>query len=148
MFTQSFLGISLIALIGLVFSGCSDRKGKFFTQSTKGDFAVKLISYELGLNEEQKSELDKIVDELLAMEFEHENSHKKVKTQIIAQLEKENPNEADLNFLFETQEKEFSAMRKSVISKFVSFHKILNSEQKLKFNELFQKYGNDNSYHH
>ncbi len=148
MFTQSFLGISLLALIGLIFSGCSDRKGKFFTQSTKGDLAVKFISYELDLTESQKAELDKIVDEFLAMELEHENSHSKIKSEIFAQLEKESLNENELNLFFEIQEKDFSKMRKSAISKFVDFYKILDSEQRMKFAELFQKYGNENSHRH
>jgi len=101
---------------------------------------IKKIAKELKLNEQQKVELDRIKDEIMAKKAEFKIEHQEIKNAVLSQVKRDTVDQAALNSLFGDKELEFKEMRAFLIDKFAEFHNILTPEQRLKLAKRMEKF--------
>ena len=143
----AFIIILLLILLGAfaLFNGCHKRIGHcshYRSHESKLKWLIKKISKDLKLNNEQKEELNRIKDEILAKKAEFKTGHKEIADQILIQVKSESVDQQALNQLFENKELEFKEMRAFLIEKFTEFHSILTPVQREKLAAKMEKFHN------
>ncbi len=130
------VGLLLFAfVVGAFFmSGCHRRASVFHRASPekRAEWVVKRLSSELDLNENQKKEVNRIKDEILAKRKDFKVDHQQMYETVLSQVKGESVDEARLNQLFQDKETQFKEMRGFMISKFAEFHKVLTPVQREK----------------
>lgn len=122
----SIIAIVMAALAALVLSACYHR-----TPEQRADYLVKRMTAELGLNDAQKAQLEKIKNEFLARRSETKLREETVKeaNELMrsAEIDKNR-----LNALVEKSQAQASDMINFVTAKFTEIHDMLTPDQREK----------------
>ncbi len=131
----------LLITIGSLFivAGCKRLGHRGASAEKRAEWAVKKISSELDLNEDQKVLLNNIKDELLTKRKELKSMGDDLSDSLLAQVNEESIDPAELNSLFESKESQFTEMRSLMVEKFTEFHAALTPEQRTKMAEKLSK---------
>ncbi len=135
--------VLVLLVIVKLFSGCSHRSHFCKAHSShekKANWMMKKIAKELKLNEQQKVELERIKDEIMAKKAEFKVNHQEIKNAVLSQVKSDSIDQAALNGLFGDKELEFKEMRAFLVDKFAEFHSILTPEQRLKLAEKMERF--------
>jgi periplasmic protein CpxP/Spy len=137
------VAVLILLVIAKLFSGCHHRPHFCKAHSShekRVKWVIKKISKELKLNEQQKVELERIKDEIMAKKAEFKVNHDEIKNAVLFQVKSDTVDQAALNGLFGDKELEFKEMRAFLINKFSEFHSILTPEQRLKLADKMEKF--------
>jgi periplasmic protein CpxP/Spy len=99
----------------------------------RANWITKKISKELKLNDDQKRELDRIKNEIIAKHQEKRGTVLKIHTSLMDQLDNQTVSKEGLNQLFDDASPAIKDMRLFMVDKFVEFYQILTPEQKIVF---------------
>jgi len=135
--------VLVFLVIAKLFFGCNHRSHFCKIPNShekKVNWMIKKIAKELKLNEQQKVELDRIKDEIMAKKAEFKIEHQEIKNAVLSQVKRDTVDQAALNSLFGDKELEFKEMRAFLIDKFAEFHNILTPEQRLKLAKRMEKF--------
>ena len=106
--------VLVLLVIVKLFSGCHHRSRMCKSHSShekKANWVTKKIAKELKMNEQQKVELDRIKDEIMAKKAEFKVNHQEIKNAVLSQVKSDTVDQAALNGLFGDKELEFKEMR-------------------------------------
>lgn len=142
-------GLVLVAILlfvsALIMGGCSHRRyghhwgGKY--SEKKAEHIVKKLSRKLDLDEEQKANLEKIKDEILAKadELKLKGSMSAIHDEFTSQLRQDTIDQEKINSMLAGKEANMKEMREFLVAKFAEFHSTLTAEQKEKLAEWNEK---------
>jgi len=125
----------------LMLTGCYRHTDRWHSSEKKSDRLTNYIEKELGLNEEQRTQINMTITNLMAKKEEilEDNS---LRDEIFAQLGSEKVSERDLNEVISLHMKEMEDLTKSFVFNLTEFHRTLTPEQKEKFTSLIEEHQN------
>jgi periplasmic protein CpxP/Spy len=127
--------LTVILVTGaVVMAGCFKKHACNFHKAhdKMADWMVKHISSELDLSKDQKKELTRIKDEILAKHKELEPVHQEIHEAFIEQMKKDRVDQAQLSRLFEDKVPVIEETMSFFVEKYAEFHDILTPEQREK----------------
>ncbi len=131
--TKVVLAACVISVILLSSFGCSRPRGVHCSMDTREkmiEFAMKTISDELQLTEEQQTKLNKIKDEIVAKHKPMQNKMEDAFDFLQSEIKKDRIDETLLKSKMEEIHACKVELHSFMISKFVEFHTLLTKEQK------------------
>ena len=143
--TKSLIIIGVITgVIGLGIVGCRHRFSHNHSPEEKAEYIVAKISSKLDLDENQKTRLNKIKDEILEKAKPHRESRDELRLEAMELLRSDKITEEGVEKLVAKKEAAYKEMKPFIIKKIVEFHGILNTDQKNtladKMEEFHKKY--------
>ena len=129
------LALAVAIVVPLSMAACHLRQ----SPEEKTEWMTHIIAKRLDLNEQQKAKLDAVRDEVLRSWKETRDERRAVIDDLIAQVSKDQMNQAHLLQLFERKQGLFRQAVPGVIAKAADFHATLTREQKVKAEELLKR---------
>lgn len=127
--------IMIAALTALVLTGCYRH-----TPEQRAEYVVKRMSSELGLNDTQKAQLEKIKNEFLARRPEMIKSREETVKEANELMRSTEIDKARLNALVEKNKAEADDMISFVSAKFTEIHDMLTPEQREKLTKDIEEH--------
>ncbi|MDH5548156.1 MAG: hypothetical protein OEZ43_21480 [Gammaproteobacteria bacterium] len=126
-FRKLFIPFALLAGIGTLFlSGCT----RHHSPEDKADYIVHKISKKMDLNEDQRSKLEAVKDEIMQHHAEHKAYKQQMIDDLIAEIEKPELDQNVLLGMVNHHKMTVEKVSPGVIEKLAVFHASLNDEQK------------------
>ncbi len=127
--------ITIAALTALVLTGCYRH-----TPEQRAEYVVKRMSSELGLNDTQKAQLEKIKNEFLARRPEMIKSREETVKEANELMRSTEIDKARLNALVEKNKAEANDMISFVSAKFTEIHDMLTPGQREKLTKDIEEH--------
>lgn len=127
---------TLLLLSVLFFSGCHHRS----TPEDRADFMIDCITGRLDLDESQKTYLQSVKDEMIAMRKEMNSSRGQVKDELITQIKNDTFDTTRLETLMQQKRVEMEKMIQLFKNRMVTFHATLKPEQKEKLVDMIESF--------
>lgn len=140
--TRTFIIAAVAALAALtgVIAGCGHHCSRNATPERRAEYAVKMISRELDLNETQRARLGEIKSQVLAKFREIKAEKAGMRDEVMAMVKSPALTRDQLNRIADKHEEGIRRLKPFIIDKVVEFHGMLNQEQKNKLAELMEKF--------
>ncbi|XDD50686.1 Spy/CpxP family protein refolding chaperone [Leptospira sp. WS92.C1] len=135
-------GLILIAAV-LFAGGCRYYK----SPEKRAEYVVKKITSELDLNDSQKTELNRIKDEVLSKRKELKLEGPRIPAEVLAQFRQPTLDEKKINKPFELEMNKMTEMRSFMTKKAIEFHAILTPEQRNKLVDLITEFQQKHRHH-
>lgn len=124
-FTRTLVGIMLV--VGLFAEAACHRN---HTPTERAEWMTEKIAKHLNLDEQQKARLAVVKDEALAARAESQKEHHALTEELIAQVQSDRLDQANVARLFEQHQAEQTRMMQRVLPKLAEWHAGLRPEQK------------------
>lgn len=125
------------AVVGLALSACGPRGDA----AEKASWVTSRVSRELDLNDEQKSKLDALKNEVLKVRTALKEGKPTARERIVAELKaEEGPDEARLVELLRAQLRIIDQALPDLVSKYKAFHTSLSAGQRGQIREKLEKF--------
>ncbi len=131
-------GVVLISALGFF----GTLRGKESRQERK-ERAVEWISSELGLTNEQRSQLLHISDDLENLEKDMKKDRENLKEEFINMITAQELDQARILGWVKEKQKQVDEFAPSIIAKLADFHKSLNPEQRKKLADELNKHSSE-----
>lgn len=105
------------------------------------NYAVYFISGELEFNEDQKSQLNDMKDEIVAKMKEHRAERENQKSEIASLVRNNEITEEKIDEIFEEHQQHMEAMKPFVKEKILEFNAMLDDDQRNKVADFIEKGG-------
>jgi len=125
----------------LMLTGCYRHTDRWHSSEKNSDRLTNYIAKELGLNEEQRTQLNRTITNLMTKKEEILENNS-LRDEIFAQLGSEEVSETDLNEVISLHMKEMEDLTKGFVSNLTEFHRSLTPGQKEKFASLIEEHQN------
>lgn len=125
-------------LIAMSLGACRRHCGHGPVSEKHLAYITKKIASKLDLDDAQKAKLEAIKNELATKLGTFKTMRKDVQVEAVNQLKADKFDEAKMNKLFESKEKEWVENRKFFTAKMAEFHALLNAEQRKKLAALIE----------
>ncbi len=133
------VGVISLLLIGLAIAG-GPGGGWHLTPEEKVGLVKSRIVEKLGLDDAQKSALDRITGEILAEHQQVSESREAFKSSFLALLQKENLTAEELKTLFDTKKPTIDNWMQMAAGHIAEFHRILTPEQRATLIDEIESY--------
>ncbi len=144
---KTFSKLAIVAMLifgGIAFTACKHHPPSF---DKIAEFVTKRLTKELDLNENQKTILEKLKNEVLAKRKELQvHGPGFMPKEMVEEIRKDKIDEAKAIKHFESESAKHVAFRSFILKKFTEFHASLTPEQRNKLADLIQKM--QNKFHH
>ena len=138
---KNLIIIGVIAgVIGLGIVGCRHGFSHNRSPEKKAEYIVAKISSKLDLDENQKTRLNKIKDEILEEAKPHRESKEEFRREAMELLRSDKITEEGVEKLVAKKEAAYKEMKPFIIKKIVEFHSILNTDQKNKLADKMEEF--------
>jgi Spy/CpxP family protein refolding chaperone len=134
--------IVFITTVLLMLTGCYRHIDRWHSSEKNPDRLTNYIEKELELNEEQRTQLNMTIANLMAKKEEILEEDNSLRDEIFAQLSSEKVRARDLNEVISLHMKEIEDLTKSFVFNLTEFHRTLTPEQKEKFANLIEVHQN------
>lgn len=124
------VSVVCVALIGLAVAGGPGGGGWHRGPEEKIEYLKYKITDKLELNEDQKTTLDRIADEMLAEHAQWSGDRKAFKASFMETLGKESVSPEEIKALFETKRPVLEEMMDLAAGHIAEFHSVLTPEQR------------------
>ncbi len=133
--SRSAIVLVLTAVAALVFTGC------YRTPEQKAEHFVTYMVSELGLNDNQKAQLEKIKDEFLVKRPEMAKLREETVREANELMRSADIDKTKLDALVEKSQTQANDMLRFVAARFTEIHDMLTPEQREKLVAHIEKYG-------
>ena len=140
--TRTSIIATVAALVGLtgILAGCGYHCSRNATPDRKAEYAVKMISRELNLNETQRARLGEIKTQVLAKFRDIKAEKAGMRDEVLAMVKSPALSRDQLGRIADKHEEGMRRLKPFIIDRIVEFHGMLNQEQKNKLAELMEKF--------
>lgn len=128
---------SIVACAGLL-AGCGRHSARCADPDRRAEYAVKMISGKLDLNDAQKAKLGEIKTQVLARFREARAGRAGLHGEMLALVKSPSVNRDQLNRIAEKREEDYRMLKPFILDKLVEFHSMLSQEQKNKLADLVE----------
>lgn len=141
------ISIVLVGATGLAFAAnrfggdwCGPDSSDAGARERRINYVKEQITEKLTLNETQKVELDRIVDNLKNKHAELRSHRPEVKSQFIEAMQKEHLTAEDIRTIIESRRPEFEELLTMVAQQLADFHNMLTPDQRSKLLEELESH--------
>jgi Spy/CpxP family protein refolding chaperone len=135
----TIVGITIVVLTGMSFTACHHR-GAWFDdgpadhaeRERRANYVKARIADRLELSDAQKSELDRMVDDLQAKHDEIESQRSELRAQFMELLRQDHLEAEQITNLVDSKRPEFEELLSLVAEKIAEFHNMLTPDQRTK----------------
>jgi hypothetical protein len=127
--------VTVIVLIALLAVGCTR-----WTEQWIQDSAVKHIAKALDLDDNQKTRLEEVENQILQESRELCLSKDVIEDAVKKQIQSEAFNDEELKQVLTTEMTRSDSVMRNIVDRFSEFHATLNSEQRIKLSGLIYKW--------
>ena len=135
----TIIGIAIVALTGMAFTACHHRGAWYDDDAPDQAERERRISYvksriadRLELTDTQKSELDRMIDELMAKHDDFRSRRPEIKAQFLDALRQDHLEAGDIMRLIDSRRPEFEDLLATVADQIADFHNMLAPGQRAK----------------
>lgn len=144
----TIIGIILVAMAGMAISACHQR-GAWHgdcapdqaERERRINYVKSRIADRLELTDTQKSELDRMIDDLKAKHDEIRSRRLEFKAQFIDALRQDYLEADDITRLIDSRRPEFEDLLATVAEKIAQFHNLLTPEQRTQLIDELESHG-------